>query len=59
MYRKPYAFYTDRGQHFDNVELREFLTSEGINITYSPSGASKSTGIVEVSNKLVKEVLRK
>ncbi|KAK4697109.1 hypothetical protein P7C71_g924, partial [Lecanoromycetidae sp. Uapishka_2] len=59
MYRKPYAFYLDRGQHFDNEELREFLRHEGIAIDYSPSGSSNSTGMVEVSNRLVEDVLRK
>lgn len=59
MYRKPYAFYFDSGQHFDNEELREFLKSEGISYDYSPSGSSKSTGMVEVANKLVEDVLRK
>ena len=30
MYRKPYAFYLDRGQHFFNEELKEFFRSERI-----------------------------
>jgi len=59
MYRTPQAFYCDRGQHFDNTELREFLQTQGVTISYSPSGASKSTGMVEMSNKLVEDVLRK
>lgn len=49
----------NRGQHFDNAELREFLRTQGVTIKYSPSGASNSTGKVEMSNKLVEEVLRK
>ena len=59
MYRTPIAIYCDSGQHFDNLELREFLKLEGVSIDYSPSGSSKSTGMVEVSNKLLEEVLRK
>ena len=59
MYRKPYAFYIDSGQHFLNNELQEFLRNEGIVFDYSPSGSSKSTGMVEVCNKLLEEVLRK
>ena len=59
MYRTPFAIYCDSGQHFDNEELREFLRQQGISINYSPSGSSKSTGMVEVSNKLLEEVLRK
>ena len=59
MYRTPYAIYCDRGQHFFNEELQEFLRQQGVSINYSPSGASKSTGMVEVSNKLLEQVLRK
>ena len=59
MYRTPHAIYCDRGQHFFNEELQEFLRQQGVSITYSPSGASKSTGMVEVCNKLLEQVLRK
>ncbi len=59
MYRKPIAIYLDPGQHFDNEEFREFLRLHGVSFDYSPSGSSKSTGMVEVSNKLLEEVLRK
>ena len=59
MYRRPHAIYCDRGQHFFNEEMKEFLRTEGVAIDYSPSGASKSTGMVEMTNKLLEEVLRK
>ena len=59
MYRKPQAIYYKSGQHFDNEELREFLRNKGVAIKYSPSGASKSTGMVEASNRVLEEVLRK
>ena len=59
IYRTPHAIYLDPGQHFDNDELREFLRLHGVSIDYSPSGSSKSTGMVEVSNKLLEGVLRK
>lgn len=59
MYRTPHAIYCDRGQHFLNEELQEFLRQQGVSISYSPSGASKSTGMVEMSNHLVEQVLRK
>ncbi len=55
----PQAFYLDRGQHFFNDVLIGFLHSEGVAIDFSPSGTSKSTGMVEVCNKLLEEVLRK
>ena len=53
MYRKPHAIYCDRGQHFFNSELREFLKEEGVAIDYSLSAASKSTGMVESSNRVL------
>ena len=58
-YRTPYAFYTDLGTHFNNDAVRNFFKQEETTITYSPSGASKSTGMVEVCNKLLEQVLRK
>ena len=59
MYRKPQAFYVDSGHHFNNDVLRDTLKIEGIAVDFSPSGASKSTGMVELSNKLLEQVLRK
>ncbi len=59
MYRKPHAFYLDPGQHFFNAGLAEFLKSEGIAVDFRPSGASKSTGTLEVCNRLLEAVLRK
>ena len=55
----PDAFYFDRGQHFDNEDVRSFLRSRGIAWDYSPSGASKSTGLIEVGNRILEAVLRK
>ncbi len=59
LFRRPVAIYCDRGQHFDNSKMRSFLKDLGISITYSPSGASKSTGMIEISNILLEDVLRK
>ncbi len=59
LFRRPVAIYCDRGQHFDNSKMRSFLKDLGISITYSPSGASKSTGMIEISNRLLEDVLRK
>ena len=58
IYRTPYTIYCDPGQHFDSDELREFLRLHGVAIDYSPSGACKGTGMVEILNKLVEDVLR-
>ncbi len=40
-FRRPYAIYCDRGQHFDNLVVRDYLNFEGVLISYSPSGSSK------------------
>ena len=45
--------------YFNNDVLRNTLKIEGISIDYSPSSASKSIGIIKLSNKLLKQVLRK
>ena len=44
---------------FDNKGLGEFLQREGIAYDFSPSGSSKSTGMVEICNSLLEEVLKK
>ncbi len=59
MYRTPHAVYCDRGQHFISEVLKEFLKGQAVAIDYSPSGSSKSTGMVEVSNRLLEDVTRK
>lgn len=59
MYRTPYAVYLNRDQHFLNNVFESFLTHLGIAYDYSPSGSSKSTGIIEITNRLVEEVLKK
>lgn len=52
-YHKPLAIYCDRGQHFDNEETKAYLNNEGVNLSVSASGSSKSTGMVEVGNRLL------
>ena len=59
LYRKLYIFYTDRDQHFFNNELRDFLRYEDIAVNFSPSESFKSTGMMEVYNKLLEAVLKK
>lgn len=58
-YRRSYVFYFDRGHHFDCDKLREFLRHEGIAVSYSPSTLYKSTGMIEVMNRILKSVVRK
>lgn len=58
-YATPIAIYCDGGQHFDNSAVRDFLSGHGVAIDYNPRGASQSTGMVEVGNKILEDVLRK
>ena len=59
MYRTSHAIYCDRGQHFYNDVLKNFLRSHDVTIDFSSSSVSKSTDMIEVFNKLVENVLRK
>lgn len=58
-YATPIAIYSDGGQHFNNPAVRDFLLGHGVALDYSPSGSSQSTGMVEVGNKILEDVLRK
>ena len=59
LYAKPKAVYWDRGQHFENQPVKEYLKEEGVAFSYSPSGSSQSTGMIEVGNKILEDVIRK
>jgi hypothetical protein len=59
LYRTFHAIYCDPDQHFDNEILREFLKSQDIVIDYSSLDAFNSTDLIEMSNILFEEVLRK
>ncbi len=58
-FRRFYAIYCDRDQHFDNFMIRNFLKFKDVSISYSLSDFSKSTDMMKVFNKLLKNVLRK
>lgn len=58
-YATPLATYCDQGQHFDNQEVREFFRSRNVSLIFSPTGASQSTGMIEISNRLLEDILRK
>lgn len=58
-FTKPVATYMDPGQHFENEELRQYLRGLGVSIDYSPSGSHKSTGMIEVSKRILEAVLAK
>lgn len=53
------ALYADRGHHFISQDVQGYLRGRGVRIDYSPSGSHKSTGMIEISNRLLEDVLRK
>ena len=63
MYRKPYVFFFffffDPGQHFDNRELQNSYYERALPSIIAYRGSSKSIGMVEISSKLLEDVLRK
>lgn len=58
-YAKPKAVYWDRGHHYDNQLVKGFLNEQNVAFSFSPSGSSQSTGMVEVGNKILEDVIRK
>jgi hypothetical protein len=58
-YVKSSIIYCDREQHFKNFKIESFLKKLEILIIFSSSDASQSTEMIEVRNKLLKDVLRK
>lgn len=59
LYAKPKAVYWDRGQHFENQPVKDFLEGLGVAFSFSPSGSSQSTRMIEVGNKILEDVIRK
>ena len=59
LYARPAGIYCNRGQHFENSRVKTFLSELGIPITFSSSGAHQSTGMIEIGNRLLEDVLRK
>ena len=58
-YSKPLDIYCDQNQHFNNEEMKGFLRNHEILIDFSSFDASQSTDMIEVSNKLLNEVMKK
>ena len=58
-YATPLATYCDQSQHFDNQKVREFFQSWNVSLTFSPTGISQSTGMIEISNRLLENILQK
>ena len=59
IYRHSYVFYCDREQHFDNAKLKNFLKIRKIIIDYNLSKFSKNIEMIEIFNKILKNVLKK
>lgn len=53
------AILYNRGQYFNNEKTKTFLHDKRVNFSFSALGASKSTGMVEVGNRIVQKVLRR
>jgi hypothetical protein len=58
-YVKSSIIYYDREQHFKNFKVKSFLNVLEISIEFSSSDASQSIEMIEVENKLLKNILRK
>ena len=55
-YRKLYTFYVDPNYYF-NKEVRDFLSSEDITLSYNLSASHKSTSIIKAINKVLKVII--
>jgi hypothetical protein len=58
-YVKLAAIYCDRDQDFKNFKIKSFLDALRISLDFSSSDAFQSTEMIEVKNKLLKNILRK
>ena len=54
----PVGIYSDPGPHFGKA-TQDFATGRGVTWVISPSGAKKSTGMVEKANDLFQRILKK
>ena len=59
LYATSLAMYADSGQHLGNKDIRDFLRSKGVALTFSPYGSSQSTGLIKIGNRLLEDILRK
>ena len=58
-FTQPAAFFLDRGQHFENSVVEEYMEKRGIRLFFGPSGSSKSFGLIERGNRILEDVIRK
>ena len=55
----PITIYWDRSQHFKNVKVETWLQAKGIHFFSNLSGNHKSIGMVEINNRLLKNLIRR
>lgn len=58
-FTRPSAFFLDRGQHFENKVLQDFMDKQGVRLIFGPSGSSKSFSLIERGNRILEDVIRK
>lgn len=50
-------FYVDPGHHFKNWQIDRWRYTNGIKVEYRPTGASRSTGKIEIPGRIIQDVL--
>ena len=58
IFRKSHIFYIDSNYYFEK-ELRDYLNNEDIAIDYNSLASHKSINLIEIINRILKEVVRK
>ncbi|SLM37975.1 Ribonuclease H-like domain [Lasallia pustulata] len=58
-FTRPEAFFLDRGQHFENQVVEEYMERHGVKLLFGPSWSSKSFGLIERGNRILEDVIRK
>jgi hypothetical protein len=59
LYAISTTVYCDREQHFNNVEITEFLDQNEIFYSFNSFESSQSTEMMKIDNRLLKDILRK
>lgn len=59
MFTTSGAFYVDRGSHFDNQKLQDFLSSRNVVVVYALSSLHKSVGQIEKANNILQKAFKR
>lgn len=59
IFPSPRMIYMDNGPHFTNGRVQMFFSKRGVKLEDRPTEASKSTGKIESTGRLIQETLRK